>query len=305
MILGQNIKNYCINGNFDFWQRGASYGSGTNRYTADRWYHWFNNGSVSRQAITDLPGSRYCLRWNADSGSTQSNLLQAIEQPETKRLVGKKVTVSMYLRKGSAFDGSIDLYFGSNFVSEARQAEASDLYSGTHTSQVTTSWSKVSFTTTSAVLSTAQSLTLSIEHRNVVSGGANNYLEVAQVMINEGEQPADFEIAGKSLAAEFLMCQRFYCIANYGGTGNAESATQIGMNFKFPVEQRTPGTLLRVATATIRHQSTDFNSNGGFTNQTYTNFGGWTNLNGFSGLTTGALAYDRGTSSWLAHDCEL
>lgn len=219
LITSKAAKNYLINGNFDFWQRNTTFTNTTNIYTADRWYNWYNNMTITRQSITDLAGSRYCMRWAPAVGSTQANLSQAIEEAETRRLVGKKLTLSFYVRKGPAFDGTLVLYIGSNSGSEAKNLESGDLLSGTDvTSQVQAAptWTRIVVTTTNPVLVTARSITLSIEHRDIVTGGANNYLEIAQVQLHEagpsGEEnaPDDFVYAAKTTAEELLLCQRFF-----------------------------------------------------------------------------------------------
>ncbi len=56
-------KNSIINGAFDFWQRGTSFTTGSQTYTADRWPISPNGGTMTVSRInSDLPGFRYAMR---------------------------------------------------------------------------------------------------------------------------------------------------------------------------------------------------------------------------------------------------
>lgn len=67
-LIGANLNNIIINGDFQIWQRGTSFSTG-NKYTADRWYLYGNgstNETITRE--TDVPeysGASYSLRVTA------------------------------------------------------------------------------------------------------------------------------------------------------------------------------------------------------------------------------------------------
>src|SRR5690606_625748 len=107
------VRNYCINGGFDFWQRNNTFSTPTSgNYTADRWSVEYDGTigafTLSRQAFTLgqtlVPGEpQYFLRWNqtsAGSGSTTRALRHRIES--VRSLAGKQMTVSFYAAADSA-----------------------------------------------------------------------------------------------------------------------------------------------------------------------------------------------------------
>lgn len=104
-------KNYIINGNFDFWQRGVS--SSTNGYLADRFS--FQNvtsaGTYTRTRSTDVPsflesGYRSLYSDLITVGTADASLVgderafysQIIEGFNMQNLIGKKVTLSFWVK---------------------------------------------------------------------------------------------------------------------------------------------------------------------------------------------------------------
>ena len=99
------VKNYLINGNFDIWQRGASFSFSSNSvYTADRFKIGAASGSFARQAFTlgqtEVPYEpSYYGRWTISSNSQNYEMHQRIE--DVRSLAGQTATLSFYARRPS------------------------------------------------------------------------------------------------------------------------------------------------------------------------------------------------------------
>lgn len=107
------FRNAIINGGFDVWQRGTSFGPDTGvGYTADRWYRHSSGGthSVSRQTFTigqtDVPGNpKYFLRYSATVGNDFMGLYHRIEDVTT--FSGETVTLTFWAKGTNPGGGSI------------------------------------------------------------------------------------------------------------------------------------------------------------------------------------------------------
>jgi len=203
-------QNLIINGNFDIWQRGITFSNTINLYIADRWYLWHQLSTATR-LISDLVGSQYFIRWWNVNGVGESNLLQAIEQATVTRLIGKKLTLSFWMRKGPLTTGNINIYIGTNSSSDARVPQASDLLTANVTALVGATWTKVVITTAVDVPSTAKGITISLTHQGMTLFGANDYLDLTQVQLVEGAIATPFQISGLSPEGELSLCQRCFC----------------------------------------------------------------------------------------------
>lgn len=100
---GAGLRNYAVNGNFDFWQRAAtSTHGGALLTTADRFWvgTYGSNGTVER--VANAPGSAaqlntgatYKLRVTGTAGNAYDLLSQRLES--VVPLAGKTITVSIY-----------------------------------------------------------------------------------------------------------------------------------------------------------------------------------------------------------------
>lgn len=305
-------KNYIINGGMVIQQRGSvamtnntfQYG-GSDRFAVGAFFAGGSSGgTIARQGFGApvLTGHMQAAVNLSNTGAGNVLFYHRIESQHARRLNGKTVTVSFL-----AFHAAgISLNLAVNISRPTTTADtwgAITILNNAPTLAVPTN-TMTRYTYTFSIGATDAEKGLEVRPFFAVpSTLASKSYYIGEMQLEEGSTATSLELIPPS--EEMLRCQRYYAIVNYGGLGSAEGTTLIGFNFKFPVEIRTPGTLTRVATATFRHQSGDVNSTGSLANQTYTTLGGWTQLTGFGGLTNGALIYDRGTSSWLAHDCEL
>ncbi len=111
-------KNVLINGDFNIWQRGTSFISGTdntedNKYYADRWVLLSGNGTsdvndvVSIVRDTDAPdGSLYAIKSTVTVAGAATNnkfgYLQIIEQANCKHLIGSNGSLSFKAKTAGA-----------------------------------------------------------------------------------------------------------------------------------------------------------------------------------------------------------
>ncbi len=218
-LLRQDItarRNAIINGNFDIWQRGASFntGLGGGDYLADRWRFGGSgatagNYTISRQSFaagqTEVPNNpSYYLNWNQTSApSTPHNLSHRIEDVNTYS--GETVTLSFYARLNSG-SFSEDIVLTQNFGSGGSGSVTTTIIPGF---SPTGSWTKFTGTITLPSISgktigTGSYLEVYI---NIPSSGTWN-LDIAQIQINEGSVATDFE--NRTFAEELALCQRYY-----------------------------------------------------------------------------------------------
>ena len=206
-------RNAIINGNFNIWQRGTSFTSTVNTYTADRWYMCGYTGDVTRQA-SGLDNSEYCLRLRGMTNVT--GLANTIELKDTVPLRGKILTLSFYARKGAAFAGTFNGYIANNLSAEQLLITNPTTLGATGdiAGSLTTSWQK--FTVTGSAVSTSAYVAGVYFNHNASDSDANNYVEIAQVQLEIGSVATDFEY--RQIADELARCRRYYQI--YGGTAS-------------------------------------------------------------------------------------
>lgn len=243
-------KNYVINGNFDFWQRGitATVTNG-NLFAADRWYGSSSVSTIvnSQQPFvlgqTAVPNEpTYFHRSVVSSVASTTAYSQVVHKIESVRtLAGKTATLSFYAKADSNKNIAVEFYQGFG-TGGSPSTPVSSI--GVTTFSLTTSWQKFNLVTTMPTLS-----------GKVVGSGNNDYLavvfwfdagsalnarsnslgqqsgtfDIAQVQIEEGSVTTQFEYRNKAI--EFTMCQR-YCVSNlymamagYTNTGIATQAT--------------------------------------------------------------------------------
>lgn len=261
-------KNYCINGNFDIWQRGTSFNAPPHAsFTTDR-FMVANviTGSIptlvhsQRQLINgELDGSNFCYRIASDSlGVLNSNdyyQLSTHIENGTRKLCGasKKVTVSFYAKSSIANKKLLCHLFqkygtgGSPSTSE---------YIAGKPVVLNTSWQKFTFTFNTNTLVGKTFGTNNDDVLKVVFDIAyglgtaptigdtvgenfgNGYIEIAQVKIESGDMATPF--VPNLPSEEIGMCRRYYQAIPFGGLATRTSGIDIQCNL--PVEMRVTPT---------------------------------------------------------------
>ena len=264
-------KNYIINGNFDFWQRGTSFtfasgGATTSRYTTDRWSYGGESGfTISRQTAVNT-GSSYALRLQRNAGSTSTGdqfLAYVLESSMAQQFAGKTATLSFYLRKGADYSGSSTyaLLRTGTGTDEGVSAMYMSNWAGyvqTIKTQVpTTTSTRYSFTFT--IPSNVKELGFLIGYASASgTAGANDWIEYEQMQFEIGSQATPFSRTGGSIGGELALCQRYYY--RFGGATGYErfstlatgaSSTSLTATITAPTTMRVAPTSVDFATLAV------------------------------------------------------
>jgi hypothetical protein len=219
-------KNLIINGGFDIWQRGTTFNNAqTLDYTTDRWFAYndsVNTVNITQQNIASSGlGVRYAMRVERSSGSARWTMINMTEGALS--LIGKTVTFSGYIRKGSGLTSSVNIDCGTRAVKYGSQYDGMTTISLSAANLSTTTWTKFSgtFNITTAT-STNNADFFEIEITGASQAGATGaYFELAALQLEIGSVATPFARAGGSIGGELALCQRYY----YRESGTAGSVT--------------------------------------------------------------------------------
>ena len=226
------FKNRIINGNFDVWQRGTSFGGNfTNLYGADRWAQGqFQGGPQSRQLVTSGlgPVSRYCARISSSSTASISvgsrmALGQKVESLNCYDLRGQQVTLSFWVRFSAATFSSVanstdSSYGGFNFGIWDYSSTTDAVFSSTaptgtsfgtvSNGSLPTVWTK--YTITRTISATANNVAVRFNMSALGSTAADGSLwyEVTDVQLERGAVATSFDPVPFGL--NLFLCQRYY-----------------------------------------------------------------------------------------------
>lgn len=254
-----SYQNFLINGGMDFAQRIAGGDqTGSNTYGLDRWNLLHNHSSVqvSRQTTSfTVPGARYCMRVaNIITGAgSYLYLCQPFELENLAALLGRTVTISVYIRRSSGHTGNVR--FSAVYSTNTEDGAAALVSGGTFigetniaNSSLSTTFSRFSITVT--VPSTARSFGVVFGESGVINEG--QYIEVTGAMLNIGSSPAPFQRAGGTIGGELQLCQRYfeksYSLGTAPGTVGAYTGIFFYQHFSttLPHDWRAPGPSFKV-----------------------------------------------------------
>jgi hypothetical protein len=243
-IDAKAVKNYIVNGGFDFWQRGDSvFIDAIKKYTADRWLETATTTINSTyEKVADVPSdslSKYSLKKTNNASmlgvSDYSYIEHRLEGNFVKDLYGKKIKLNFWVKSSIAGEYAI-LFSGSNPIN--------DRYVTAYTINLANTWELKSITipldTTPNIASynkenqigfriswqlyAGSSLTPAPKDTwttvNFISDSAVNWgatngatFQLSDVMLYEDTgQDIDvpFQRAGRNYAEELQLCQRYY-----------------------------------------------------------------------------------------------
>lgn len=234
-------KNLIINGGMDFFQRG-SLSTTSGGYGLDRWYHE-SSGSGSNVTITQqttgVPiGSRYCARITTGASAGYGNQFHYIETSNAATLWGKTATLSIKLRRSSAFAGTLSVLLSKSSTVNAgggatwtTVGTTTVLNSSLPIGTTSSDWYTVTFTVAVPNDGSANSLRVSIQQSQVETSA---YWEMAQCQLEEGSVATPFSRAGGTIQGELAACHRYYqrysadsVFDDLGYSGKATSTTVI------------------------------------------------------------------------------
>ena len=311
-------QNYVQNSNFRFTQRLEAIinvfpwgNAGTATRAMDRWMVKTNGSGTGGQVFQSYAGlyapafpgngdggqdqgsTGHVQRNNTNTGTDIVAWAQEIDRTYVHSMQGKQLSISFWAVKSPTWTPtSVSVIFttGTGNFNQVRlnQAFATGAYpTGSQTDLTatfapTTSWAKYTF-----VVPTLRSDITVAEFRfqwqHVGTAGTADWMEIADVMINEGPIPATWSLAGNNFAGELELCQYYFeksydwnttpgTISSVGlWTSNvlAISATagsdlMLGFHPRFKVNKRVnPGiTLYSPAPTTVNNwQSPQFSAN--------------------------------------------
>lgn len=240
------FKNWIINGNFDFWQRGTSFSSvADNTYTVDRFLYSKTGAAVhtlSRESSI-LPTlaesgfkSSYALKVDcttADASIAASDyvaLSTRLEGFSWAQLINKTVTLSFWVYATKT--GTYSVSFANNgldrtYIAEYTVSAANTWEKKTITATLNPSGGTENYTngvglrirwvllsgsgyTTSTIGSWVTGDKRASTNQVNACDSASNDFYLAQVMLNIGAVAAPFSRAGGTIGEELALCQRYY-----------------------------------------------------------------------------------------------
>ena len=248
---GVNVgrKNLIINGGFDVWQRGTSFG--LSAVTADRWKaSTGTTGTISRQNFTvgqtDVPNEpEFYLSYNKTGTADYVHFYHPIEG--VRNGAGQQVTLSFYAKADASTTTKINLVqnFGSGgSTAVTTSAGANETF--------TTSWQRFTKTVTLPSISgktigTSNYLRLDFFFGNQISSWTGT-VDIANVQLEIGSTATAFE--HRSYGEELALCQRYFHRHDVnkatGGmafvSGQVQTTTEFYGAYTHPVQMRTAPT---------------------------------------------------------------
>lgn len=329
-------RNRLINGAFDIWQRGTSFSSPSNVYTADRWkVSYQDDGANYTQQTSDLAGFNYFMRM-LKGGTTYGShqVQQAIESQNTPDMIGQWVVFSCYARLSNGttqashdFNMALGFSVSTDYSGWINSADICSYYAkwtsagaqgvtfqaGTTSSNpstpqqsagtLTTSWQRYYYTL--LVPSNTKTIVCSLYSENTVQNGG---IDVVGAQFELGTVPTPFE--RRHIQQEAAMAYRYFYKTNPdnidgcgGPLGSAFSGSASGLGFKFPVQMRAIPSYTRGGTQDtvwVSGSNTRYGS-ASFYNTTISRDGFFTeNTHGNTSVSTGMPAMYNGQLSFSA-----
>lgn len=227
-IVVPPIKNYLINGGFDFWQRATSGSAPTNNngsFIADRWravdvsqgYY-----GVARNATPVSTNSQYSVDCSTtNTGLQYPSNYHIIESADAAELVGQTVCFSIKAKRVGSFTAG-NLRMGVAYLNTKDKAPSDyQNNSGTYTYTV------IRAVDVQAISTMPTSMTTYYITVTIPASGANGLLvwvagialaasatgvmwNMGEAMLHVGTSPAPFSRAGRSLAGDLALAQRYF-----------------------------------------------------------------------------------------------
>jgi hypothetical protein len=292
-------RNYIINGDFQVWQRGEAdfvgNAAGDNiTYGADRWEIARENQTTSKEVATPV-GNVRCnsMRMTKTGGGAITAYHHTEDGPvlagtdNGSRFNGKTLTLSFYAKANTSIvnSGQIWLYHASTSTQVA-----------TTTDTFTTSWVKYTHTftmptNTETYTTPIKKLTCSVVRALDGAVGDADWIEIAQVQLEEGSNATPFE--HRTYGDELLRCLRYYNVIGSGirAVGSSYGTTGIAFSYYLSTQMRDTPTLVQINSASHRvFKASGYSAS--TTNCTISNLRGdivQLNAPGHSGLTDNSM----------------
>jgi hypothetical protein len=241
------------NANFEIWQDGSGpyVNTGVNDYCADQW-KCYTGGSTSfasytRQAVSDLPGSRFVCRMQRSSGQTSTIPLflgNAHETADSIPYQGQPVSIRFSAKAGANFSasgGQLDV-----ILTTGTGADQNIITGFTGQVQVTES---INATTTrdfyevtfDPVGSSITQIGVLFKYTPTGTAGANDWIEIGQVSMTPTPKP--MPLLYVPVLYDFLRCLRYYWyLEKFDMNAYDAGGSQAGAMLHYKVPMRTTPT---------------------------------------------------------------
>lgn len=248
-------KNGVLNSNFSVWQRGTSFASAANIYTADRWLVYRSGGNLTTSRIatgdtTNLPNIQYGARLQRTASSTNTDIVYFMNMFETVNtipLVGQTVTLSFYARRGANYSATSNILNASIRTGTGTDQNWINGYTGeatplTTNATLTTTWQR--FSVTGTIATSANELTVLFSFTQTGTAGAADLVDITGVQLEIAASASAFSPNSPTYEAELAACQRYFIRyengANFApsGIGTYYSTTDCYSDLQLPVTLR-------------------------------------------------------------------
>jgi len=219
--LPPTVKNYFINGGFDFAQRStATIASPINTVaynTVDRWRNAYFSGTwttaplVKREIASPNSKTKHSFRWQSNASVGTSVTLDSQQRIEAhlarELLAAGTFSISVWVASQSCTTLRCELLYAS---AEDNFATSPSYHTVDKTIVNNGAWQLVKFEglPTNANMVNGLQVRLDFTNYAVLNANADHYL--AQAMCNVGPKAQDFVRHAPSLAGELAACQRYY-----------------------------------------------------------------------------------------------
>lgn len=217
LLLNKDIHtNFLINGNMDFWQRSDSIVfNSTSGYGMDRWFvNSVNSLTIEPNSVGAPVGST-----NYQSmifNNSQGLIAQVMEERNAVNLAGEDFIFTCLMRRTAAMaNGEVQINLSSNPTGDQSLLSAGwvtidqlDIPINEVPLSTNSSSDWVRFSVRGKMPVDHKGLYVSINTSALNPAGAQ--LDISQAQIRLGQEPLTFVTAGKSFAAEYELCKRYF-----------------------------------------------------------------------------------------------
>lgn len=242
-------SNTIINGDFNVWQRGASFITGTNptvnnNYYADRWVLLSGNDTAKVNGVADVirstnadapDGSLYAIKSTVTVAGEATNnkfgFLQIIEQANCQHLIGSTASLSFQAKTAGAAIRNIRaaIISWTGTADSVTRDVVSDWENEGVNPTLVTSWtyenipSDLSLTTDYQLFKIENisigkgtnnvAVFIWIDDTDASAGPPADVLYLGQVQLEKGATATDFEY--RTIGEKLALCQRYYERINF------------------------------------------------------------------------------------------
>lgn len=214
-------KNYFINGAMDFFQRSTAsvtIGASIGFQTCDRFSVGYNTGggitsqTTGRSTVVPDVNTQYSLRMSANAPTSAGSLVwrQRIESKDSIDLAGKNISISFWVRSESASRATVNIS-----IPTALDNYTSIVAVGTTLTQtltVGTTWQLVTFENIAIPASANLGLQVAFGLDTFsITGSIKDHYVTNLMLNNNSSANIDFARAGRNVAEELQLCQRYFC----------------------------------------------------------------------------------------------